>query len=99
MFVIVIDYIADLPDIDAALEEHIAWLDKHYSDGTFLASGRQEPRTGGVIFAHGSRATVEAAVADDPFATRGLARHRVINFRPSRFAGPLATEPVQQALA
>lgn len=99
MFLVVLDYIADLADVDAALAAHGAWLDTHYETGTFLASGRREPRTGGVILAHGSRKTIEDAVAADPFAVRGLARHTVIEFHPSKFGGPLDTDLIRAALS
>jgi uncharacterized protein YciI len=95
MYVIVLDYIADLAEIDAALSDHVEWLDKHYSGGLFLASGRREPRTGGVIFAAGAKAEVEAAVASDPFAERGLARHSVIEFHPTKFGGAFDSEAIR----
>lgn len=98
MFVVILDYIADLTEIDAALSDHAGWLDQHYRSGLFLASGRREPRTGGVILAAGTRDDVESAVARDPFALRGLARHTVIEFTPSRFGGPLDSESVRTAL-
>jgi len=99
MYLIVLDYVADLADIDSALDAHGVWLDAHYRAGTFLASGRREPRTGGVILARGERATIENAVAADPFAVRGLARHTVIEFHPSKFGGPLDTDAIRSALA
>ncbi len=98
MFVVILDYIADLTEIDDALSDHASWLDEHYRSGLFLASGRREPRTGGVIFATGARHAVESAVANDPFATQGLARHTVIEFHPSRFGGALDSESVRVAL-
>lgn len=99
MFIVILDYIADLTEIDDALSEHVSWLDQNYQSGLFLASGRQEPRTGGVIFAAGTRDAVERSVASDPFALRGLARHTVLEFNPSRFGGALESEPVRAALS
>jgi uncharacterized protein YciI len=99
MFVVILDYIADLSEIDDALSAHSSWLNQNYRSGMFLASGRREPRTGGVIFAVGTRDAVESAVADDPFALRGLARHTVIEFTPSRFGGALDYESVRAALS
>ena len=98
MFVVILDYVADLADIDAALPDHVAWLDQHYGSGLFLASGRREPRTGGLIFAAGDRPEVEEALAGGPFASRGLARHTVLEFHPSRFGGALDSAAVQVAL-
>jgi uncharacterized protein YciI len=87
MFVIELIYKVDLAEIDAAMKPHVAWLDRHYQDGTFVASGRKVPRDGGIILAIGpDRAAVEAIVAEDPFVARGLAEARVIEFRASQRA-------------
>ena len=69
------------------MKPHVAWLDRHYKDGTFVASGRKVPRDGGVILAIApDRAAVEAIVAEDPFVARGLAEARVIEFLASQRA-------------
>lgn len=90
MFVIELDYIAELAEIDAAMKSHVAFLNKHYEAGTFLISGRKIPRDGGVILATGtSRADIEAVMREDPFCSRGLATCRVIEFRASQRAPDL----------
>ena len=87
MYVILIDYTSELEDIDSALDAHGSWLNENYAAGRFLASGRREPRTGGVILAaNRPREEIEAAVAKDPFALRGLAKHAIVEFHPSRVA-------------
>ena len=87
MFIIELTYTVDLAEIDAAMKSHVAWLDRHYKDGAFVASGRKVPRDGGIILATApDRATVEAIVAEDPFVARGLAEARVIEFRASQRA-------------
>ena len=53
MFVILLTYIKPLDEVDALMRKHMAWLNSHYDDGTFVVSGRQIPRTGGVIIANG----------------------------------------------
>lgn len=99
MFVVVLDYVVSLSEVDAAIEAHAEWLDAHYKSGLFLASGRREPRVGGVIFAAGPAEEVAAAVAEDPFAVRGIAKHTVIEFHPSRFGGVLDTDLVRDQLS
>ncbi len=82
MFVIELQYKADLSEIDAAMRPHVAYLKKHYAAGTFLVSGRKIPRDGGVILAVGtSREQIENIVREDPFVARGLADFRIIEFR------------------
>lgn len=91
MYVILIDYTAPLDRVDELLAEHVAWLDGHYDDGTFLASGRREPRTGGVILARDlSPDALDAVLAADPFARHAVAAHTVVRFHASKLAPDLA---------
>ena len=87
MFIIELLYKAELAQIDAHMTDHMAFLNKHYAAGRFVVSGRKVPRDGGIIVATGgSRAEIEAIIADDPFVARGLADFRVIEFRASQRA-------------
>ena len=72
------------------MKAHVAFLKKHYADGTFLVSGRKIPRDGGIILAVGpSREAIETIVKADPFVSRGLADYRIIEFRASQRARDL----------
>ena len=87
MFVIELTYTAALPEIDAHMRAHVAFLKKYYASGHFLVSGRKIPRDGGIILAVGrSREEIEAIVGEDPFYAHGLARFRIIEFRASQRA-------------
>jgi len=87
MFVIELTYTAGLPQIDAYMAAHVAFLKKYYASGHFLVSGRKIPRDGGIILAVGkSRQEIEAIIQEDPFYARGLADFRVIQFRASQRA-------------
>ena len=87
MFVIELTYKAPLADIDGRMRAHVAFLKKYYAAGNFLVSGRQIPRTGGIIIAIAdSRERIEAIMAEDPFSQHGLAAVRVIEFRASQRA-------------
>lgn len=78
MFIVLLTYTAPLERIDQHGAAHRAWLQTCYDDGVFLASGPQEPRTGGAILAHGlSRPELEARLAQDPFAQAGLATYHI----------------------
>ena len=71
MFVITLTYIRPLDELDALMPKHVAWLKKHYKSSLFIASGRQVPRTGGVILARsGDRQALEDIVQLDPFVGR-----------------------------
>ena len=86
MFVIELVYKAALADIDQQMKDHVAFLRKYYAAGNFLVSGRKIPRDGGIILAVGERAELEAIMREDPFIARGLADHRIIEFRASQRA-------------
>jgi uncharacterized protein YciI len=87
VFVIELTYKVELPEIDAHMKAHVAFLKKYYGAGNFLVSGRKIPRDGGIILAVGtSRAQIEAIVKEDPFHVHGLADFRIIEFRASQRA-------------
>ena len=87
MFVVELSYKAPLADIDARMRAHVAFLKKYYAAGNFLASGRQVPRTGGIIIALAdSREQIESIMTEDPFCKHGLANVRIIEFRASQRA-------------
>jgi uncharacterized protein YciI len=77
---ILLRYIVPLDEIDRLMSAHVAWLEKGYAEGIFLAAGRQVPRTGGVILARGHKTEVEVLAATDPFVTDGAAEAEVIEF-------------------
>ena len=80
----------DVPkSIDAHMKAHVAFLDKYYAAGHFVVSGRQVPRTGGIILAVGTRPQIESIAAEDPFVREGLADVRVVEFRASQRAPDL----------
>ncbi|MFJ9412678.1 MULTISPECIES: YciI family protein [unclassified Streptomyces] len=81
MFVLELTYTAPLERVDAALQDHVAWLNKEYAAGHFIAAGRKVPRDGGVIIATGlDRAAVERLVAEDPFTVAGVCTYRITEF-------------------
>ncbi len=88
--VVSLTYDAPLAEIDAALADHVAWLERGFAEGLILACGRKVPRTGGVILFRGGAAEVAALAATDPFVARGLASVEVTAFTASMAAPALA---------
>lgn len=87
MFVLLLTYTKPLAEVDALMRDHMAWLNEQYDAGRFAVSGRQIPRTGGVILARGDdREEIEALAASDPFVSGGVASCEVIQFRASQTA-------------
>jgi uncharacterized protein YciI len=99
MFVIELNYTADLAEIDAHMAAHVVFLRKYYAAGHFLVSGRKIPRDGGIILAVGkNRAEIEAIITKDPFVERGLADFRIIEFRASQRADDIGKRIDKPAL-
>ena len=91
MFIISLTSPADLAQIEAHLEAHRQFLDRHYQRGTFLFSGRKEPRSGGIIIARApSREAIEALIKEDPFHRHGLADYAITEFIPTKTAPALS---------
>lgn len=87
MFIVELTYKAPLGQIDAHMGPHVAFLKKYYAAGNFVISGRQIPRTGGIIVAvAASREQLATIMAEDPFCRHGLADVRIIEFRVSQRA-------------
>ena len=85
MFIIEITYKVPVAEIDNNMAAHIKYLDKYYHAGNFLASGRKEPRDGGIIFANAESVDeMNQIVAEDPFKQLGLADYRIINFKATK---------------
>ncbi|HTO29128.1 MAG TPA: YciI family protein [Devosia sp.] len=77
MFILTLTYVAPLEEVDRHVPAHMDWIKAGYASGTFLASGRKVPRTGGFVLAKGERAEIEALVATDPFMLAGVTRYDI----------------------
>ena len=87
MFIVLLTYVQPLSAVEAHLQEHRAFLDRHYAAGHFVASGARVPRTGGVILARGlTRPELDDVLAEDPFHRAHVAQYEVIEFAPSKAA-------------
>ena len=86
MFIIDLNYIASLDEIDRHMTDHVKFLRKYYKENVFVASGRKVPRTGGIIVAAAeSKGEVEKIIREDPFHRHKLAEFNVTEFRASQY--------------
>ena len=85
MYLMISRYLAPLPEMDAARDDHMSYLDGLERRGLVVAAGRQEPPTGGVIlFDVDSEDEARALIADDPYVRRGLAEYQAMGWKPTR---------------
>ncbi|MEY8759761.1 YciI family protein [Chryseobacterium tongliaoense] len=86
MFIISLTYITSLEKVERFIPEHNNFLEKYFSLGNFIASGRKEPRTGGIILVNaGSKQEVEEIIKEDPFHIHQIADYDIIEFIPSKY--------------
>lgn len=84
MFIIHVNYKVDLEQIEHYLPAHVEYLKQQYAVGHFLASGRQVPRTGGIILSNmENREALNEVLAQDPFNQNNLADYVITEFVPS----------------
>ena len=86
MYVVSLTYRVPQEIVDFHNDAHIAWLQKAFDDGVFIAAGRKIPRTGGLLLSQAERETLDASLAQDPFYTNGVADFDVVEFHAGRVA-------------
>jgi len=86
MFIINLNYIVPLEQLDAHMTDHVKFLRLYYKKNVFVASGRKVPRTGGIILALAkSKEEVEQIISEDPFYIHKLAEFSITEFLTSQY--------------
>lgn len=90
MFILNINYIKPLKEIEQHLQEHREFLNYFYDTGKFLMSGPKEPRSGGIILCN-AKDQKEAfdIISRDPFFVKKVAEYELIEFLPVKTSGEL----------
>ena len=82
MFLIDINYIVPLEEVDKQMEGHKQYLQKYFDQKIFIVAGRKVPRTGGLILALAdSKEAVEKIITEDPY-------HKVADITVTEFSTP-----------
>jgi uncharacterized protein YciI len=86
MFVILSTYLKGIEEVDEFLLAHRNFLQEGYEKNYFIASGPQNPRTGGVILSQlQDKQKLLNFLANDPFQINGIADYQVIEFSPVKY--------------
>lgn len=86
MFIVLLNYIKPLEEVDKYLIAHRAFLDDCYQQNLFVVSGPQEPRTGGVMVSNlTDKNQLEKIIAQDPFYQQQIAEYKIIEFHPVKY--------------
>lgn len=87
MFIVNITYTKGIEVVEKYLEAHIEYLKEQYKQNNFIASGRKNPRVGGIILSNLSdKNKLNDILEQDPFKQAKIANYDVIEFIPSMVA-------------
>lgn len=86
----------NIAEIDKYLQAHRAFLQKYYDNGSLIASGPKEPRTGGIILACVDEARMQEIIREDPFYQHQLAEYHITVFHPIKYCAELS-EKIQKS--
>jgi uncharacterized protein YciI len=82
----IIRYRRPLDEVVANTDDHRAYLRRLHADGTLLASGPFDPRTGGALLLRLPEGDVQRALDairdNDPFWQRGIAQYELLPWNP-----------------
>lgn len=82
IFVVDLQYVVPLADVDAHIPGHLDFLNESYDAGLFLMSGPKVPRTGGMIIARAeSKEALKAHLAKDLFNSKKIANYQITEFQ------------------
>lgn len=85
-FIVIIKYIVPIEKIDKYLAEHRDYLTKGYELKILLASGPQNPRTGGILIAKANSVQeLDKFCENDPFYSNSCATYEYLEFQPVKF--------------
>lgn len=86
MFVVTITYKQPMERVDQYLAEHRSFLDEGYKNNCFVASGPQNPRTGGIIISQlKDKSQLEKILQNDPFKLHDIADYVITEFEPVKY--------------
>ena len=86
MYIVSLNYIKEVSEVEKYLEEHVKFLEKCYEMEKFICSGRKNPRTGGVILLTAeSLSEVESIILEDPFNANEIAEYEITEFFPTKY--------------
>lgn len=87
LFVVILNYIKEIEDINPFVAEHVTFLQDNYQKGHFIVSGARIPRYGGVILVRArDRQAVQEIIKQDSFYKNQVAEYQILEFNPSRHA-------------
>ncbi|WP_407484262.1 YciI family protein [Elizabethkingia meningoseptica] len=92
MFIIALNYIKTISEIEELINAHNDFLNKYYAENKFLMSGRKNPRTGGVIIVQNTtKEELDDIIKEDPFYKHQAAAYEITEFLPTKLHPDIET--------
>ena len=86
IFVISTTYTKSLEEVGKFRQEHFNFIQKNIDAGKFMAGGRQNPPTGGLILAYNvTKSELEEILKEDPYYKNDLIETVITEFTPALF--------------
>ena len=84
IFVISTTYTKSLEEVWKFRQEHFNFIQKNIDAGKFMAGGRQNPPTGGLILAYNvTKSELEEILKEDPYYKNNLIETVITEFTPA----------------
>ena len=84
IFIISTTYTKSLEEVGKCRQEHFEFIQKNIDAGKFIAGGRQNPPTGGLILAFNvTREELEEILKEDPYYKNNLIETVITEFTPA----------------
>lgn len=91
MYMILLRFTGRKDEAASLMAAHKAWIASGFAEGAFVLVGSLKPDLGGALIAlSGSRAAIEARVAEDPFVAEGIVDAEILEVETGRVDERLA---------
>ena len=86
IFIVATTYTKPLDEVGKFRQDHFEFIQKNIDAGKFIAGGRQNPPTGGLILAYNvTREELEEILKEDPYYKNNLIETVITEFTPALF--------------
>ncbi|MDE6885861.1 MAG: YciI family protein [Helicobacteraceae bacterium] len=86
LFVCLVDYLADISEVESVRVEHREYLGEFYKKGVLLVSGPRNPLNGGLIIGKFENMNEAREFSkNDPFVKKNIAEYRIFEFETVMF--------------
>ena len=84
MYLMISTYLVPLDEIAKVRDQHLAFLEVLFAQGTLVAAGRQDPPVGGMVLLDvADEAAAREVLTRDPYVLNGFAEYEARGWSPT----------------